>query len=443
MQTLIAGRAVQGAGASGINVLAEILICDLVPLQERGKYVAVIFGFVSVGTALGPLFGGLLVQNVSWRWIFYLNLPIGGTAFLLLAILLQVEFSRDGTVGEELKKIDWIGNILLILSLIALLTALSWAGTKHSWSSYQIILPLILGLGGCIAFLLYEGSKYCMTPTMPLHLFRNRTSLTAYILTFLHSMATVWTVYFLPLYFQGVLASSPARSGIQLLPTILFTIPFTLLAGKLLSKFGRYRIVHHVGFALMTVGFGLFSLFDEKTSIAEWVFFQAIEAAGAGLIIPALLPAVQAQLSDADNALSTSTWAFIRSFGMIWGTTVPAAIFNNISGSLSTQIADQEVATELADGSAYQSATKAFLESLSDPVTRSQVIHVFSNSLSMMWYIAIVFPGLGFLLVIGEKEVPLRENLETEFGLKNQSSKSDTESPSEGTLPQKERCDRS
>ena len=402
---LIAGRAIQGIGAGGINVLIEIIICDLLPLRERGNYLALIFGLTAIGTAAGPAFGGLIVEYSSWRWVFYLNLPVGGVALVLLVVFLQVNYRKDKTFASQVANVDWIGNLMFIGSMVSILIPLSWAGTQYLWSSFHVIVPLILGFLGCGAFLFYEGSKYCVNPVMPIKLFRHRTSLISFILTFLHSVVTIWAIYFLPVYFQGVLASSTGRSGVQLLPTILALIPFAASAGGLVAKFGRYRPIHHVGFAIMVIGFGLFSLLDANSSTAEWVVFQIIEAAGAGLVIPTLLPAVQAELTDADTALATSTWAFIRSFGLIWGATIPAAIFNNRVDQLSGRFTNPTVLAALSNGNAYEHATKAYLDFLPNGAVRSQVIRAFADALQYMWHVAIAFVGLGFLLVIIEKRV--------------------------------------
>lgn len=414
---MIAGRALQGIGAGGINVLIEIIICDLLPLRERGNYLALIFGIIALGTAAGPVFGGLIVQHSSWRWVFYLNLPVGGAALLLLVVFLQVNYRRESTFASKVSNIDWLGNIVFVLSMVSILIALSWAGSKYPWSSFRIIVPLVLGLLGCVAFLFYEGSRYCVAPVMPIHLFRHRTATVSFILTFLHSVVTIWVIFFLPVYFQGVLASTAGRSGVQLLPTILALVPFAAAGGAMVTKFGRYRPIHHAGFAIMIVGFGLLSLLDAKSSTAEWVIFQAIEAAGAGLVIPTLLPAVQAELTDADTALATSTWAFVRSFGMIWGATIPAAIFNNRVSQLSERAGDAGVVEALGNGKAYEHATRTFLDSLPDVKLRSLVISIFVDALKTMWYVAIAFAGFGFLIVIIEKEIPLRKELDTEFGM--------------------------
>lgn len=335
----------------------------------------------------------------------------------MLVAFLEVNYEKETKIMTKLRRIDWVGNFIFVASVVGILIALSWAGTVYPWSTFRIIVPLVLGCVGLVLFLIYEKSKFCVEPTMPVHLFTDRTSLTAFLLTFLHSVVTIWALYFLPIYFQGVLRSTPGRSGVQLLPTVLFLIPFAGMGGKLVAQFGRYRPIHLAGFAIMVVGFGLFSILSATSSRAEWVIFQGIEAAGAGLIIPALLPAVQAPFTDADTALATSTWAFVRSFGLVWGATIPAAIFNNRFDQLApSRIHDPAVVSLLSGGKAYQHATHQFLSSLPDDVS-AQVVSVFLASLRRTWQIAIAFAGLGFALVSLEREIKLRQKLDTEFGM--------------------------
>ncbi|KID73297.1 Efflux pump FUS6 [Metarhizium brunneum] len=393
MGTLIAGRVVQGIGAGGINVLVEIIICDLVPLRERGTYFAIIFGLVAIGTALGPFFGGLIVTYPSWRWVFYLHLPVGGFALLLLLVFLNVKHNREKTLATRLTTIDWVGNVIFVLT------------------------PLIVGFSGLVGFVIFEASALAPYPTVPLHLLSNRTSAIVFFLTLMHSIVTMWAIYFLPIYFQGVLGSTPSRSGVQLLPTILILIPFAAAGGALMSKLGRYRAIHQAGHALMVLGFGLFTLLDENSNTGTWVGLQIVESAGAGLIAPTLLPAVMAPLAESDTALAAATWAFFRSFGLTWGTAIPAAIFNNRFDQLAeTEITDPVLRSRLTGGRAYESATAAFRSTLSE-ATRNEFTRVLEMSLQRTWQVAIGFAALGFLLVFLEKEVPLRQELETEFGM--------------------------
>jgi EmrB/QacA subfamily drug resistance transporter len=413
---LIAGRVIQGVGAGGINVLCEILVCDLVPLRERGKYLAGMFGMIALGTALGPFFGGLIVDHTTWRWVFYLNLPVGGLALVLLVIFLQVNHVQEPNLATSLGKIDWAGNLIFVASVSSVLIALAWAGAVYAWTSYHVLVPLLVGLAGLAAFFVFEGSRFSPQPMMPLRLFGNRTSATAFALTFLHSIATIWVLYFLPVYFQGVLHSSAQRAGVQLLPTILVLIPFAAVGGGIMSKIGRYRPLHHAGFALMTAGTGLLALLDEDSNTGSWVGYQILGSAGAGIIIPTLLPAVLAPLTEADTALATATWAFLRSFGQVWGTAIAAAVFNNRFDQLSGRIADATIRDQVGHGRAYQYATAAFVRLL-PPDTRSQFVAVLRESLQRTWHVAIAFAALGFVLVIFEKEIPLRNELDTAYGI--------------------------
>jgi MFS family permease len=418
MAMFIAGRAVQGIGAGGTSVLIHVIICDLVPLRERGRYFAIILGLVAAGTALGPLFGGLIVDHTTWRWIFYLNLPVGGFALLLLIIFLKVQGVDKTAPNMRITRIDWIGNVIFGGAVSAILIALSRAGTTYPWSSCMVIIPLAIGFASLAGLMFFEKSRFVSQPAIPLHLFSNRTSATAFSLTFIHSLVAVGTVYFLPLYFQGVLGSSPSRSGVQLLPTILTIILFAGIGGVTMSKLGRYRPIHYVGYAIILLGFGLFTLLDEKSSIVAWVGFQMIESAGVGLIISTLLPAVTAPLAESDTALAAATWTFIRNFGLIWGLTIPAAIFSNRFNQLAaTRITDPVIRAVLNGGFAYEHATPAFPKLLPE-ATREQVVWVLNESLRRIWQVTIGFAALGFLLVSFEREVPLRQELETEFGLR-------------------------
>ncbi|RYP57163.1 hypothetical protein DL770_010741 [Monosporascus sp. CRB-9-2] len=419
MAMLISGRVIQGLGASGLSVLVETVICDLVPLRERGNYMAMVFGMISLGTALGPLFGGLIVSYSTWRWAFYLALPIGGPALVLLVVFLHVNYDKSNTLATKLSSLDWLGNIVFIGASSSVLVALSWAGGEYPWSSYEVLVPLIVGMVALAGFVALEATRFVANPMMPLHLFANRITAAVFTLTFLHGLITMWAFYFLPVYFQGVLGVTPYRSGIMLLPTILALVPATIIGGLLLTKFGRYKPILIVAFALVVVGFGLFSLLDENSSTGAWVGFQIIESIGAGLAIPILLPALLAPLTDKDTALATGTWAFMRSFGVTWGVAIPGAIFSNRGAQLAGSGAissNATVAAEFMAGGAYQDATASFLDSLSAE-TQAQVVTVQNSALQRSWEVAIAFGAVGFIAATMLKEVPLRKELDSEFGM--------------------------
>jgi MFS family permease len=416
---LIGGRAVQGVGAGGINMLVDMIVCDLVPLRERGKFMGLLFALIATVSSAGPLIGGALAQHVSWRWVFYLNLPVGGFAMILLGIYLRVAHRREFTFMERIKRIDWVGNITLIASTVSILWALTYGGARDPWSSPRIITPLVLGLVGLVLLFLYEMSSFCRDPVMPPKLFSNRTSAVAFFLSFQHSLLSIWITYFLPLYFQSVLGSSPTTSGAQLLPLVLVFPPCAAISGGLVQRTGRYRPIHLVGFALTTLGFGLNALLDRYTGDGTWVLFQITAAAGLGMLISCLLPAVQANLNENETASSTATWAYLRSLGTIWGVSIPAAVFDNRFDQLLPRIDDPTARKLLFGGQAYGRASKTFVDSFSG-IIKDQIIGVYSDCLKRVWQIAVVFAGVSFLMVWVERETRLRAALQTDFGLQQE-----------------------
>jgi MFS family permease len=422
---LIAGRAIQGLGSGGLNMLIDLIICDLVSLRERGKYIGLISIVFALGVFVGPFVGGSLVQHSSWRWVFYINLPIGGASMVMLFLFLRVNHKKL-PLKEKISRIDWIGNLLIVLSTLSILFALTYAGTDYAWSSFNTLIPLILGFAGMTAFHTYEASRFCKYPTVPRHLFTNRTSAIAFFLTFIHALLTLWVLYFLPVYFQASHGTTPSQSGLDILPTVLALVPAAGIAGFALTRFGRYRPLHIAGFVFMVAGLGSFTVLKSDTPPAVWIIVQTIQSFGSGLIITALLPAVQAELTDDDNASSTATWAYVRSYGAIWGVTIPAVIFNNVFTKLLPRISDPVARQTLASGNAYAYASRAFVYSFPAKV-RDEIVSVFADSLKITWIVATAIAGVSFLLAFLEKEVPLRESLRTEFGIKEPKGMDDRE----------------
>ena len=207
------------------------------------------------------------------------------------------------------------------------------------------------------------------------------------------------------------------HSGINTLPIFAGSLAFSIVGGILLSRLGRYKPIHFAGFVLMIISFGLFSLFDVDSSTAAWACFQLLWAGGSGILIAILLPAMQAPLDESLVATATGLWSFIRYFGCIWGVTIPSAIFNNECRRLAGSVSNAKVASFITGGQAYQVATKAFLDSIEDQQLRDEVIGVFIRALRTVWLVAIAFAGVGFLATFVEKEVLLREKLNTDFGM--------------------------
>ncbi|KAJ8132317.1 hypothetical protein O1611_g1303 [Lasiodiplodia mahajangana] len=422
---LIGGRTIQGLGAAGINMLVELILCDLLPLRERGQFFGALFLFIILGSVLGPFLGGILVDKVSWRWAFYINIPFGGVSTVLLFLVLRVQHNPQGGVLDKIKRIDFLGNFILAASVGSVLYALTYGGTRYNWTNASIIVSLVIGLLGHVLFLGFEASRWCRDPVMPLSLFKNRTSTSAFVATFLQTVVSFWALYFLPLYFQSVQLVSPTRSGVLLLPFSVVYAVAALVGGALTTKLGRYRLIHFIGFAIMTIGIGTFTIFDRDTHLAVLVVLEVIFAFGIGVVTPNLLTAIQASLPDELNAASTGTFAFVRSIGTIWGVSIPAAIFNNRFDQLLPELSDENAIAALARGGAYESASKTFVDSFPDAI-QNVIISIYERSLMQVWQIGIVFAGIGFLVIFFEKNLELRKESESqEFGLETRPKASD------------------
>jgi MFS family permease len=412
---LIAGRTVQGVGGAGIYLLTELIVCDMVPLSERAKYLAIIYSTSIVGSAMGPWIGGEVVEMVSWRWVFYINLPIGGTALLLAVFCLKVNHLSI-PLSEAVRRIDYAGNVLFVVAVASIMFGLIYGGARYAWGSWHIVVPLVLGFVGVVVFALYEASSYCPRPALPRQIFASRTSLAALVISVLHSSLLVWVPYFAAVYFQSVLRATPAQSGVNTLPIVLGFVPAAGVAGSLLTKFGGYRAAQYVGLTFMTICIGLLSLLKEATATAGWVLMLLFFSVGCGIVMPVLIPLLQAELSDEESAAAMAAMTICRNFGSVWGTIVPAAVFNNQFDRFADRIQDAGTRHELLGGQAYAHATEIFIESLHQP-TQAQVISTFVQALKPVWYVGIAICIIALLCVLLEKKVVLRTTLDTKYGI--------------------------
>jgi EmrB/QacA subfamily drug resistance transporter len=423
---MLAGRTIQGVGGGGISTMSEIVICDLVSLRERGKYAGLIGSVWAIGAVIGPILGGVFTESVSWKWIFWLNIPLSGAALALLVPFLKLRYRKEGSIWQRLARVDFAGNALLILSVVAILIALTWAGVRYPWSSWRSIVPLVLGGLGLLAFLFYESTAWCKEPTMPMQLFSNRTSVSVFLMSFFHGLMLYWACYFLPIYFQAVLGASPRRSGVMLLPIATSTAPFGIAAGVLITVTGKYRIFHYLGFVLMTIGCGLFTLLDEHSGDGYWIGFQLIFGAGAGIVFTSTLPAILASLPASEVATATATWTFMRSFGSIWGTAIPSAIFNVRMNGMVYRV-PESFRSFLVDGKAYEHASSPLLQALPSG-QKEVVIGIYAAALRTVWQASIAFAAIGIPLALFVKSLKLTSELDTEFGMEQKPKAKDAES---------------
>ncbi|CAI7648541.1 unnamed protein product [Penicillium glandicola] len=401
---IIAGRTIQGIGGGGINTLVDTVICDLVPLRQRGKYVALMAAVWAVGTVVGPVLGGAFAEHTSWRWVFYINLPLCAVSLILLVLFLRVSHPRSGgTIWQQLRRVDYIGNVILTATVVSVLLALSWAGVDYPWSSWRVLVPLVLGLAGLFLFYAHQRSRFCPEPSIPTKLFSSGTAICALWIAFLQS---------------AIRSSTATESGLFVLPITAAIAPLGIITGVLIASTGKYRPYHFLGYICLTTATGLFSLLDDNSPARDWAGFQILFGAGSGMIFSSTLPPIQASLPESDMATATATWAFMRSFGCIWGIAIPTTVFNTRVQELLYRISDVHLREKLANGGAYAMASDGLIRTLEDtPQLMVEVLSVYQDSLRWVWWIAIPFGAIGLLLCIPIRQLVLNEDLNTEFGL--------------------------
>ncbi|CAG9986857.1 unnamed protein product [Clonostachys byssicola] len=416
--TMIAGRVVQGLGSGGITLLGDIIMSDLVPLRYRGNYLAAILSVFGIALILGPFLGGSIVATTTWRWIFYLNFPIGGAALIHLFVFLHVNYDDDATLSQKLKRIDLLGNFVLMASVVSALFALAYAGSTYNWGSYRILVPLIIGLLGLVLFGFTQRGRFAASePVMPPRLFHHRTSVIIAVNTFINSALTYWVLFFLPVFFQAVKLYGPQYAGVALLPSLVITMPGSALAAVAISRWGRYKPVHVAAFAIFVIGLGLLTLQNPDTTVAQWASYQSIAALGGGALINSQLPAFQSPVEESDQAAASATWGFIRSLGFVFGVAIPATIFNNRIYDLQGAIADPSAKLALSTLGPYGSASASFVRQF-DLETQHQLRNVFSQGCLRVFQVALGLCALGFVLSLFEDEIVLRKKLKTKYGLK-------------------------
>ena len=261
----------------------------------------------------------------------------------------------------------------------------------------------------------YIDSRY---PSVPPSLFKNRTSATAFLLTFTSSIILQVLSYFLPIYFQAVKRTTILESGVLFLPFALGSLVFAVVSGSLLSKFGQYRPLHALAFALAAFAFGLLTLLDSKTAKAAYVWFELIASGGMGMVMSVLLPAIMAPLPEKYVASAPATYSFVRTFGYIWGVTVPGLIFNSVFDHHLYTISKPSIRMQLSGGAAYAFASRAHIDGdLYSSEDWEEITSVYIKSFNTIWYVCLGISLFSFVAVGFERSVKLRQELDTEYGL--------------------------
>ncbi len=319
MTELIGFRTLQGLGAGGLIVVTFAVIGDVIPPRERGKYqgyFGAVFGF---STVVGPLLGGFFVDNLSWRWIFYVNLPIGAVALTVIA------FAFHARVDKRRHEMDYLGAALLAGTLAAVVLFTSLGGTTWAWDSPQIIVLIVASIVLLPLFLLVESRA--AEPILPLSLFRNHTFAVTSAVGFIVGFALFGAITYLPLYFQVTKGASPTRSGLQLTPLMAGVLITSIVSGQLISRLGRYRVFPIVGTALMAVSMFLLSRIGPETSVSVAALDAAVLGLGLGMVMQVLILAVQNSVDHSVIGVATSGSTMFRQIGGSIGVALFGTIF--------------------------------------------------------------------------------------------------------------------
>ncbi|KKZ67089.1 hypothetical protein EMCG_07260 [[Emmonsia] crescens] len=417
--TLIAGRAIQGIGGGGLVLLGQICVGDLFSQRYRPIYYA-IFGMTwAIAGSLGPVVGGIFTEKVSWRWCFYINLPFGGVALATLLIWLKIDTPKTPLIAG-LRTIDWLGTIVVIGGTLMLLFGLEFGGVSFPWKSPTVICLIIFGAVtlGIFVFIERKIAKY---PILPMALFADSSNIFTLLVNWSHASNFIAGSFFLPLYFQTVLGTSPIMSGVYVLPQVVSLSLVSFIIGFAIRKTGTYVEYIKLGMLVMTLGTGLYIDFKPYTSWPRLIIYQIITGIGIGPNFQSPLLALQSRIPQSEVATATSTHSFTRQLSTASSVVLGGVVYQNVLKQSTSKL----IATfgpELTEIllSSFAGSRAESLAALTQ-TQRDIVLDIYNVAFSRLWIFYTVIGALGcvFSLFIRKKE--LRQDHEvTKTGLEAQ-----------------------
>ncbi|OLO35699.1 MFS transporter [Streptomyces sp. MNU77] len=398
MPQLIGFRALQGLGGGGLMVLSMAIVGDLVTPRERGKYQGLFGAVFGVTSVLGPLLGGFFTEHLSWRWVFYINLPIGVVALVVIAAVLHIPVRR------EKHTIDYLGTFLIASVATALVLVASLGGTTWAWSSPQIIGLAVLAVVLLVVFIAVE--RRAVEPVLPLKLFRIRTFSLVAVISFVIGFAMFGAMTYLPTFLQVVHDITPTMSGVHMLPMVIGLLITSTGSGQIVSRTGRWKVFPILGTAITAVGLLLLHQLDENSSTWLMSAFFFVFGAGLGLVMQVLVLVAQNSVSYQDLGVATSGVTFFRSIGSAFGVAIFGTIFaNRLTGQLTDALAGQPLPTGV-DAGRLAADPRAIGQLPAD--LRPSVLGAYSTSITDVFLYAVPVVLLAFVLAWFLREDRLR-----------------------------------
>ena len=407
IEQLIGFRAVQGLGAGGLMSLAFATIGDVIPPRERGKYMGYFGAVFGLSSVAGPLLGGLLTDGPGWRWIFWINVPIGAVALVIVSARLKLTHVRRS------HQIDYLGAATVAAAVTSLLLYLSWSGPEHGWATGQSLALLGAAIVLAVAFVLIE--LRVSEPIIPMDLFKGRIFSGNAAFAFLLGIAMFGAIIFLPLYMQAVKEMSPTRSGLALLPMIVGIFSASIPSGQLMSRTGRYKQYPIISAVMVALAMFLLSTISTTTPYWQLAIYMFVMGAGLGLSMQIVVTAAQNSVPRRHMGTATSTMTFFRSMGGAIGTAVFGAV---LTSRLKSHLADtipnatQSVVDQLAKAANSVQA----LHKLPSPQPRGWALESLVKAMDDVFLVAIPFVALALViaLITPEQKLASRDSGATE-----------------------------
>ncbi|MCW7943624.1 DSBA oxidoreductase [Streptomyces hygroscopicus] len=398
MPQLIAFRAVQGLGGGGLIVLSMAIVGDIVPPRERGRYQGLFGAVFGATSVLGPLLGGLFTQHLSWRWVFYVNLPVGVVALAVIATALRIPRKAERHV------IDYLGTLLIASVATCLVLLASLGGTTWSWGSPQTVGLAVVGAALVVVFVLVE--RRAAEPVLPLKLFRVRTFTLSAVISFIVGFAMFGAMTYLPTFLQIVHGITPTMSGVHMLPMVVGMLLASTTSGQIVSRTGRWKVFPIAGTGVTTIGLLLLHRLDEHSSTAEMSWYFFVFGLGLGLVMQVLVLIVQNAVGYEDLGVATSGATFFRSIGASFGVSVFGAIFaSRLGHNLTVALASRPLPAGVSPG--VLKADPRGVAAL-PPAVRPAVLHAFASSITDVFLYAAPVALFGFVLAWFLREDRLR-----------------------------------